>query len=132
MPYKDPKNPKNIEYKKKYYQANKDTIWSYAQRKGSSDKWRRKNKVKVSEYSRKRRKNNRNDLIEKSRRYWNESKETLNKKDRLRTELLTDGYMKKHLRKHGYSPQEIKQHPELTESYRLIIKMKRLCKTSKN
>jgi hypothetical protein len=132
MPYKDPKNPKNIAYKKAYYVANKDTIWAYHNRKSSSDKWRKENRGKVQEYARVRRNQKGDTLREKCRVYYNENKTSLQKKSRVKTELLTDGYMRKHLLKHGYSKDDIRKHPEILETYRLIIKMKRLCKTSKN
>lgn len=123
MPYKDPKNPKNVSYRKRYYEENKDTMWSYERRKESHEKYRKSTKGKES--NRRARANRIEAFREYNRDYYNENKPILNTKSRKKTELLTDGYMRKHLLKLGYTRQDIKKYPELVETHRLIIKIKR-------
>lgn len=56
-------------------------------------------------------------------------REISKKLEREYTENLTERYMKKHLKKLGYSTEDIKKYPELIDTYKLIIKTKRLCKS---
>lgn len=128
MPYKDPKNPKNISYRKAYYLANKEKYWSYSNpaRKESCAKWRKNNHEKQAEYSRKRREEI-GDFLNEYNRMWRKINERYVKDyENKKTRLLTDGYMKKHLLKLGYSEEDFTV--DLIEAHRQIIKIKRYAK----
>lgn len=126
MPYKDPKNPKNVAYRKRYYEENKDTIWSYERRKESCNKWRTKNPDKVRQYNQKRRMEL-GVYLDAYNRMWRKLNEAYVKDcENRKTRLLTDGYMKKHLLKLGYSKEDLTQ--DLLEAHRQIIKIKRYAK----
>lgn len=96
-------------------------------------KWRDANPEKDKESSRKRRDAN----IYYSRKYRDENPDYYRKyresnKDKIKyygskvTNSMPDFYIKKNLRNKGFSPDEIT--PELIETQRLIIKIKRLVK----
>ena len=53
-------------------------------------------------------------------------------KQKFYADNLHDAYMKQHLRKLGYTKEQILIYPEITETIKLIIKTKRLCKTLQN
>lgn len=126
MPYKDPKNPKNIAYKKAYYERNKATIWSYERRKKSSDEWRKNNPEKRREYEHRRRKEL-GDFLNAYNKMWRKLNESYVKDcENTKTKLLTDAYMKKHLLKLGYNKEDFTT--DLIDTHRQIIKIKRYAK----
>lgn len=58
---------------------------------------------------------------------------TLSRNAKLRkTESLTDYYIKQQMRKKGYTSDQLQLNPELINIQRIIIQIKRQCKTSKN
>lgn len=130
MAYKDPK--KAAEYRHQYYLKNKEKIWSYAVRRENHLLYRSKHKEKLSAYAKDRYWDNKDVLNEKGKDWRIKNEAYVKSMDHKKTQELTDGYMRKHLLKLGYTRVQIKRHPELLESHRLIIKIKRLCKTSKN
>lgn len=126
MPYKDPKNPKNVAYKKAYYERNKTTIWSYERRKDSCIKWRKNNPKKQTEYARRRRQEF-GDYLKAYDKMWRKLNESYVRDcENRKTILLTDGYMKKHLLKLGYNKEDFTA--DLIEAHRQIIKIKRYAK----
>lgn len=87
------------------------------------------NKINI-EYDR----NNRGKASDRQMRYAKRNKEKINSYRRKLTfnnrENFLDPYIKDLLIKNGFTTKQIKQYPELIETKRLLIKTKRLCKTS--
>jgi hypothetical protein len=107
MPYKDPKDPRLIACRKKWYQAHKKE--QGIRTKKGMQKWM------ASQMGQ-----------EYKIRYRSIARE-LEKKS---IASLSETYIKKQLKKEGYTDGQMKQYPELIEIKRIIIKTKRLCKTS--
>lgn len=68
--------------------------------------------------------------------YYQENKEEIMKKEAVRNQKrrdeVADTYVRKLLReKHGYTIEQIKENPEIVEVKKIILKIKRVCKTSK-
>ena len=103
---------KNVEYFKKYMKEYRD-----------------KNKDTLNDKNRKYKKTNGKRIREKHKKSLLEYGKMYGKKRRAE---LDNGYMQERLQKIGFSKEAIKQHPELIEVERLIIKTKRLCKTSQS
>lgn len=54
-------------------------------------------------------------------------------REQRRREEVTDRYVTKLLReKHGFTPEQLRDHPQIVEVKRLILKIKRACRTSQN
>lgn len=121
MPYKDYNNPKNLAYKKAYYQKNKD--WLRVQQKEAKKRWRKRNRTSEN----------------KRQSDWWKTKAGVHLKEKNREQIkawhkkqsenLTERYIIKQLIKDGWTRLEIKQNPEIIYTKRQILKIKRLCKT---
>lgn len=123
MPIKDPE--KRREMNRFYYHKNKtpEKLKARYQRlKPAIDKYRKENKQKINEYSRK----NYDPIRAKKNR--DKIKDKLNEKYRQQTEVLDKLYLIRRLRKDGFSLIEIKKNPEIMEIKKIILKTKRLCK----
>lgn len=122
MPYKDPKNPKNIAYKKAYYLKRKNELLFREQRKKAFKKWRQNNKFKLNKYSR-----NRYDPIkDKIRREKIAAIEA--KKFKKKVDDLSSQYLIKKLVGAGYTRDNLKKNPEIIDTYKIQLKIKRLIK----
>jgi len=110
-------------------------------------KWAKNNREKVREISAKWSKNNpeKKGIIRKrwcennpekktaiSFKSWILNKEKILERSRMRTDNLSDRYIKELLIANGLSREQIESNTELIEVKRLIIKTKRLCRTSQN
>lgn len=119
MPYKDPKDPRNIAYKKAYYQRTKDG--RYQRYKHSLFKYFKTEKGK--EARRASAKKTRDKDIHKSR-------QRVNLINRRHVKNLEDPYLRSLLKKrHGFTKEDLVDYPEIIETHRLIIKTKRLCRS---
>lgn len=126
MPWKNKEAQK--EYAHKYYLAHKDDMYSYAnnpKRREAVKRFRQKNRLKVNAYERKRHN------PEKAKIQWDRNKEKHNAIGRSETELLSEKYIIKQLKKEGFTIEEIRQYPELIDTKRQIIKTKRLWNKSR-
>ena len=94
---------------KEYHKKNAELIKEY----------HKKNAEQIKEYQKEWRKNNAEHIKEQKKEYNKEYSKN-----------LSDGYIKRELKNKGYPPNQIT--PELIEVKRLIIKTKRLCKTSQS
>lgn len=109
-------------YKKKYYQANKVRL--DAINVESHKKWREENRDELKLRSKDYYWDNKEDCL----KYQKKHKAVANGKSRIRTLLLTDSYMRKHLVKLSYPRDKIRAFPELLDIHRQIIKIKRKLK----
>lgn len=105
-------------------------------RKIYQDNYNRLNKDKQAIFKQRYKDKNREKTRKESRERYNNNKEFLLKqtseKQKYYAENLHDAYMKQHLRKLGYTNEQIMNYPEIKETIKIIIKTKRLCKTSRN
>lgn len=85
-------------------------------------------KLKYSIFS----KTDKGKLIKKKYKHSEKGIENRLKEGRLKVELITDRYVKENLKAIGFKTNSINENPILIDTYRIIIKTKRLCKTSKN
>jgi hypothetical protein len=112
------------------------TLTKKEKRKIYQDNYNRINKDKQAVFKQRYKNENREKVRKEARERYNDNKEFLDKqtaeKQKYYADTLHDAYMKQHLRKLGYKKEEITKYPELIETQRLIIKTKRLCKTSQN
>lgn len=129
MAYRD-KEKQRLKHKE-YYLKNKE-LWNYEKRKSSHDKYRKKHSDKLKASGKERYWDNKEKRLQNVKKWRVDNEQYVKTKDKANTEELTDKYMRKHLLKLGYTRFQIRKYPDLLESHRLIIKIKRLCKTSKN
>lgn len=112
---------------KKYVNANSE------KRKKYQDEYNKKNKDKQKIHKIKYRQKSRVYLRKKAVERYAKNRDVLldqtKKQQQMYADTLHDAYMKQHMRKLGYTKQQIIDYPELTETIKLIIKTKRLCKT---
>ncbi|MCA6445441.1 MAG: hypothetical protein IM600_18585 [Bacteroidetes bacterium] len=105
-------------------------------RKIYQDNYNRINKDKQAVFKQRYKDENREKVRKQARKRYNDNKDFLAKqtaqKQKYYADTLHDAYMKQHLRKLGYKKEEITKYPEIKETIKLIIKTKRLCKTSQN
>lgn len=124
---------KNIEarreWQRKNYQANKEVINSRPCKKEAHKRYAERHKDKRRQLSKEYFYANRDKMAEKVKQWWTERG---NERKRKETELLTDDYVIRQLTKDGFTREEISQYPELIETKRILLKTKRLCKTSPN
>lgn len=128
-------------YDPEYYQKNK-TKWIER-----TEKYRLSNPDKYKVHAKNNRTKNHDSMIERtkvwrknnpekqyicSNRWRLNNLDTINEKKRNDIKELKDYYMVMRLKKLGFSKDNIKENPELINLEREIIKIKRLCKTSKN
>lgn len=125
MPHKDPEARRA--WQRKNYQDKKDVINSRPCRKIARKKYEECHKDKRRQRSKDYFYANRDKMIAKVKRWWTERGNEMKRKE---TELLTDYYLKKQLKKDGFTREQISQYPELIETKRILLKTKRLCKTS--
>lgn len=115
---------------KKYVTANSE------KRKKYQDDYNKKNKDKQIIHKRKYQQKQKIILRKKGVERYAKKRDVLlqqtKKQQKMYADTLHDAYMKQHMRKLGYTKEQIKGYPELTETIKLIIKTKRLCKTSQN
>ena len=130
MPYKDKNDPRLIAYKKAYYEKTKAN--RYSRVKHNIYKWRESNPEKYKIIKQEYYKDNKMQILERQKISYLKHREKRISYEKLSSENLDDRYMKKHLLKIGYTRQDLRKNPELIESHKLIIKTKRLCKTSQN
>ena len=117
-------------YNKKYVSENLDLFREY------SKKYRLENPEKIKDRQTKYRNENR-DLLrskyaEQGKKYRLKYPEKAKLKQKRHIENLNDCIINKALKRTGFSANDIKENPELIEIRKLIIKTKRLCKTSSN
>lgn len=129
MPHKDPEARRA--WAREWYSKNKDLIKSKSgpSRKKACKNYRKNHPDRCKAYSQKYYTENKNVLYVKVKQWWSEKG---NERKRNETESLTDNYIKRQLRKDGFSRKEINEYPELIKTKRNILKIKRLCKTSQN
>ena len=89
-------------------------------------KYRDNNKEKIKEYNKKYRDDNKEIIKERKRKYNQDNKEHIKEHLRKYRENLPDAYVKYVLTKQGFTKQDIKDHPELIEFNRELIRLKRL------
>lgn len=87
----------------------------------NSKKWQEQNNEKSIAYAKEYRINN------PEKRKFNEKRQYQRRK-----ELLPDNFLKAQLIKQGYSKEILEINPEIIEVKRLLIKTKRLCRTSQS
>ena len=85
-------------------------------------------KLKYSRFS----KTDKGKLIRKNYKHSEKGIENRLKEGRLKVELIADRYVKEKLKAIGFKTNSINENPILIDTYKIIIKTKRLCKTSKN
>lgn len=139
------------QYMQDYYKKNKKVFkekcisWNKNnpdRKNENSRNWKRNNRQKASKSYATYRNNNLEKLRELARKWHknnfeksklNASIYRLNNSEKIKEvrELLPDSYIKTVLKKQNY-PQELINNPEFIEVKRLIIKTKRLCRTSRN
>ncbi len=124
MPYKDKNNPKNIAYKKAYYERTK--AGRYQRTKHNIYKWRENHPEFYKQLQQEYYKDNHGQILERSKISYQKNIEKRHQAEKKRVADLTDVYMRKHLIKIGYTRQDIRKYPDLIETHRLIIKTKRL------
>lgn len=99
-------------------------------------KWEFENKEKVIASQRKSRLKNIEHHRERGREYYKNNKDKRLQyglpRQKLQIEQLSDWYIKRKLIRSGFTKEHINENKELIEVKRLIIKTKRLCKTSQN
>lgn len=130
MPYKDKNNPKNIAYKKAYYERTKQG--RYERIKHNIYKWRERHPEKYKQIKQEYYKDNKHKILERQKISYQKHISKRHASEKRHSEELSDRYIKKHLLKLGYTRKQIRKYPELLETHRILIKTKRLCKTSKN
>lgn len=97
----------------------------------SSYYYTKKNSIKFIE-SRKKYYNKNRKTILSYKKQWAEKNDTIEKKlqrDQKNRDQLTPGYIKRRLRRVGFTNNIINTYPELLEVYKILIKTKRLCKS---
>ena len=117
MPWKNKEAEKA--YKKLYYEKTKKG--RYERTKHNIYKWREKNTEKFKLLKREYYLDNKEKILEKQKLNYDKA----NAKSRENTKNLTDGYIKKHLIKLGFTRQQIRKNPKIIETQRLIILIKR-------
>lgn len=118
MPWKDLEARKI--YSAKYYKENKERLRPF--REKNNLKYRKTEKAKVA--GKKYRQKHSKELKEYRQNY----KPRANELERLACDKLENRYVKQHLRKLGFSKEVRENNTELIETYKVIIKTKRLCK----
>ena len=83
-------------------------------------------KEERKEYDKKYRDDNKEIIKERKRKYRDNNKEIIKEHLRKYRENLPDAYVKYVLTKQGFTKQDIKDHPELIEFNRELIRLKRL------
>jgi hypothetical protein len=125
------------DYQKKYRQTENRKNYQ----KNYQKNYRKKYAEKYKEYNKEYQKTDKFKQYQQSEKYKNyktsyDKKNEVKKARNIRTfkdrENLSDYYIRNNLKQKGYTPEQIKQHPEILEVQKLIIKTKRLCKTSQN
>jgi len=124
MPYKDPKDPRNIAQAKAYYERTKED--RYQKYKHNTMKWRAENPEKYKESVIKYRQKTKERRIEKQRTYNELNKENIKASIKKAVKELSDPYMKRYLVKLGYSREDLEKYPQIIETKRMILKTKRL------
>jgi hypothetical protein len=120
MPHKDPEARRA--WQRLNYQKNKDVINSRPCKKEAMKRYAKRHIEKRRQQGRE--------------RYWKNPEIHLALckvwrsrvgivKERKETELLTDKYLTRQLRKDGYTTEEIRKYHELIETKRIILKIKR-------
>ena len=137
--------PKNLnylkEYKRKYYLENKNKIKEkskiyYLENSESIKKnvenYTKENIEKIAISRRNSYYKNRDERLEKRKKWYEENKEyskdKIRKRNKINIDKLNCVYIKKRLKDKGFTKEQIT--PELIEVQKIIIKTKRLCKTS--
>ena len=116
---------KEREYRKAYYEANKKG--AYQRTKHNIYKWRERHPEKYATIKKEYYLDNKEKILENQKKNYDKH----NKKSRENTKNLTDGYIKKHLLKLGFTRGQIRKNPQMIETQRLIIKIKRELKSKK-
>lgn len=132
MPYKDYYNPKNVAYRKAYYERNKERLKENYRR--NSKKWRDNNREFCAELHKEYYMDNRDEVLKRQKESYQRHKQKRHETTKKKIADLTDGYMKNYLIKLGYTRKDIRTYPDLIETHRILIKTKRLwrSKTSNN
>jgi phenylalanine-4-hydroxylase len=117
-----------------YYERTKDKNREHKNKrqKPINDRFRAKHKEELRQRSLMYRNENIDACRENSREYWKNHKEELNKRQRDLTEQSAPQYIKRQLRKKGFKNGDLNQHTEIVETFKIITKINRLCKTSQN
>ena len=110
-------------YRRAYYEKTKEG--AYERTKHNTMKWRETHKEQFKKITKDYYLDNKQAILEKSKEYRVKNSNLLKEKERLKSQNLTDGYLRKQLIKKGYSRVTIRNHPELIESLRLITLIKR-------
>ena len=92
--------------------------------------WQKNNTEKVIKWSLTYKKNNPEKLKESKRKYKKNNPEKLKEINTNQCKYIKTNYAKALLRSSGFTTEQINENPELIEVKKLIIKTKRLCKTS--
>jgi len=122
MPYKDKNDPRNIAYKKAYYERTKQG--RYQRNKNAIYKWKEKSKTHLRKYFLE----NKEQYKKSSCKYRAANKHILNEKERKHAENLSDKYIIKQLQKMGFDSKLIKKDKELIELFRFKLMIKRKLK----
>lgn len=120
MPYKDSRNPKLLAYKKAYYLRTKEIL--RVARKKATIKWRKANRLKINKYLREKY----NPEIAKVHNEKHKQKLLATFKEQAKK--LDTVYLIRQLKKAGWTIEQLKEHPEIIDIYKLQLKTKRLCK----
>ena len=102
------------------------------QRHENGKKWRKKNNDKLKEGRKLYYLENKNIIDSKNKEYHKNNPHKKNEIANRAVKELSNYYIRTRLRDRGFTNEQINQYPELLESIKLIIKTKRLCKTSQN
>lgn len=130
MPYKDPKDPRNIAQRKAYYERTR--AGRYERTKHNIYKWRESHPEKYEYLKKEYYADHKNDILERQKKSYYKNIDKRHAAEKKRVEDLTDVYLKKQLIKLGYTRKNIRQNPELIEILRNQTKLKRLIKQKKN
>lgn len=120
----------NINYCKKYYSENKESLLNYSKIYRSENA--EKTRIAQEKYRNENRDSLRSKYAESGKKYRLKYPEKAKLKQKKHIENLNDCIINKALKRTGFSENDIKENPELIEIRKIIIKTKRLCKTSKN
>jgi len=83
-------------------------------------------KEELKEYNKKYNQDNKEIIKERERKYNQDNKEHIKERERKYRENLPDAYVKYMLIKQGFTRQDLKDHPEIIEFNRELIRLKRL------
>lgn len=130
MPYKDPKNPKNIAYKKAYYERTK--IGRYQRIKHNIYKWRKSHPDLYDQLKKEYYKDNKRKILERQKESYRKHIKKRHEAEKKRVAELTDVYMRKYLIKVGFTRKQLRKNPELIEMYRAKLLLIRTIKNKQN